>query len=200
MTRNVFSMTALVLISTLTFLSCEKPEVESPRLEGYQLDLDFNEVADGALAVSLGDNLADSKVRTIRESAAFSEQVHLIACRDVDHGIILASPSAKFLTRQLPALKEWRTRQEVQIRKTTLTPEEADNLREGEASTRILEAFRLGESVGDGQTTGPVQEGDVFAIKLPDGDVVLVKTSICIGVYTAAGHCIGIYIKRDKKK
>jgi hypothetical protein len=200
MNRNVFFMTALTLIGTLTISSCEKPQTESPYLEGYQMDLDFNDVEDGALAVSFGDNPADSKVLTIRESAGSSEEVHLIAYRDREHGIILASPGAKFLTRQLPVLKEWRTRQEVQIRKTTLTPEETDNLREGEASTRILEAFRLGESVGDGQTTGPVQEGDVFAIKLPDGDVVLVKTSVCIGVYTAAGHCIGIYIKRDKKK
>lgn len=200
MNRNVFFMTALMLIGMLTISSCEKPETESPRLEGYQLDLDFNDVEDGALAVSIGDNLADSKVLNIRESARSSDEVHLIAYRDEEHGIFLASPSAKFLTRQLPVLKEWRTRQEVQIRKTSLTPEEADNLREGEASTRILEAFRLGESVGDGQTTGPLQEGDVFAIKLPGGDVVLVKASICIGVYTAAGHCIGIYIKRDKDK
>lgn len=200
MNRNVFFMTALMLISLLTFSSCEKTEVDNPLLDGYQLDLDFTEVEDGALAVSLGNTMNDSKVWTTREGFHNADKVHLLAYRNAEGDIFLSSPSATFLTRQFPQLKEWRMRQEVQIRKTSLTPEEADNLRKNEASAKILAAFRYGESVGDGQSSGPVEEGDVFAIQLPDGDIVLAQASICIGVYTAAGHCIGIYIKRDKDK
>lgn len=200
MNRNVFFFAALMLISTLTFTACEKPEVESPRLEGYQLDLDFENAPDGALAVSLGKDAADSRVLTTREGAAASGQIQLVAFRDADRGIFLASPSARFLNRNFPAIKEWRTRQEVQIRKTSLSPAEADNLRQGEATSRIREAFKLGEAVGDGQTTGPVQEGDVYAIQLPGGDIVLAHISICIGVYTANGNCIGIYIQKDSDK
>ncbi len=200
MNRNVFFMTALILIGSLTFSACEKPEVETPRLEGYQLDLDFENVPDGALAVSLGEDAADSKVWSTRESAQAAGQIQLIAYRDADQGILLASPNARFLNRYLPAIKEWPTRQKVQIRKTNLSPEEASNLRQGEAAAQIREAFQLGESVGDGQMTAPVQEGEVYAIQLPGGDIVLAHISICIGVYTANGNCIGIYIQKDKDK
>ena len=200
MNRNAFFTTALLLISALTFSSCEKTEFENPRLDGYQLDLNFEEVEDGALAVSLGDKPSDSWVATTRESARTPEEVQLIAFRDADRGIILASPNAHFLGRYVPSIKEWRHRQKVQIRKTSLSPQEANNLRQGEAAAQMREAFRNGEAVGEGQMTAPVQEGDVYAIQLPDGDIVLAHISICIGVYTANGNCIGIYIQKDKTK
>lgn len=197
MKRIALFATAL-LLSASTFFSCEKDNTINPLLAGFQLNLDFTAAEDGALAISFGKPIDKSTPLSVKSGERLAESIHLLALRDAEGRFVLASPAADFVLSQLPAVREWPVRNRAVIRKTSLTPAEADELRQGEAASKIREAFQRGQEIDGGQRSAPLRENDVFAIQTPDGEIILAKVSICIGVTTPKGWCIGIHIKKDK--
>lgn len=196
MTRNTIFTALLALMAAAFCSSCEKETVETPRLESHFMNFDFSESPDGALAVSLAKELDKATPKLMRDAASTSEDIDLVVFQSPDGSFHLASPSSEILDEPFPIVKEWATRKTTRIRKTTLTPDEASEVREGEAGKH----FEQGTEQGRGAWSGPVKAGEVFALQLDSGEVVLASTTICIGVQTASGNCIGIYIHKKKDK
>jgi hypothetical protein len=196
--KRIALFATVLLLSASTFFSCEKNDTVNPLLADVHLNLDFTEAEDDALAISFGKPLDKSTPLSVKSGERLAESIHLLALRDAEGRFVLASPAADFVLAQLPRVREWPVRNRTVIRKTSLTAAEADGLREGEAAGIIREAFQHGQEIDGGQRSAPLRENDVFAIQTPDGDIILAKVSICIGVTTPKGWCIGIHIKKDK--
>lgn len=197
MNRIVFFSAAL-LISICSFMSCDKPSEEvSPTIDGHHLNLELEE---GPLAVSIAKPLDKSSALAAKSQEDRSREVDLIAFHSAAGSVHLASPSSEAILRYAPEIRGWAKRNTTAIRKTDLTPEEARSMRENEAAGQMLEAFERGSAYEDGLMTADLEEGQVYAILFDNGEVGLVSITICIGVMTANGNCIGIYIHREKKE
>lgn len=197
MNRNVFFSAAL-LISICSFMSCDKPSEEvSPTIDGHHLNLELEE---GPLAVSITKPIDKSAALVAKSQDRRSGEIDLIAFQTETGSVRLASPSTNAVLPYAPNIREWDKRNTTAIRKTDLTPEEARSLRENEAAGQMLDAFERGSAYEDGLMTADLADGQVYAVLFGNGEVGLVSITICIGVMTANGNCIGIYIHREKKK